>query len=125
MKYWDTVTKKDLEIAPGIINKDLVRRLNWNEYIRHIDGLIELGENDNPLVAGDHFEDVLVSLYIDAVHVIEDRYPEPLEIQEYLRKPETVVICQKLTIISVIVNEKIWPAIRNVLQELDDSELPF
>ena len=54
-----------------------------------------------------------------------DRYPEPLEIQEYLRKPETVVICQKLTIISVIVNEKIWPAIRNVLQELDDSELPF
>lgn len=124
MDMWTDFTKKeDLETESGAIDQDKIRLLSMNTYLKHIEDLIGMGANDDPEIAYDHLEDVMTDIFMCTTHAMEDRYPEPEEISEYLKKPENIEALQYWTYISVNADEYNWPAlVKSIREELNIPE---
>lgn len=116
MKTWSDVTKEDLEIAPGVINQEMVLEMTLNEYLQHIEGMIELGVNQYPEAAAEHIEDVMMMIIIDYFHVLQDRSPEPEEIQAHLREPNSIFARHYFVNICLLATEENWPELEKSIR---------
>ena len=117
MIWNDYLRREDLEIEPGVIDQDAARELTMNTYLDYIREFIDLGGNEFPDISWDQIENVMVDVFICYTHIFEDRYPEPEEIMEYMRRPETVETRQYLTYRCVHANKEKWPDIVRCIKE--------
>ena len=113
----DYLSREDLEIEPGVIDEDAVQELTMNTYLNYIREFIELGGNEFPDISWDQMENVMVDVFICRTHVFEDRYPEPEEIMEYIKRSENVETRQCLTYLCVHANKDNWPNVERYIKE--------
>lgn len=113
MKTWDEVTKEELilEYAPGVYatNAELQNQLNWYEYLRHMRDMLRTGILSDSAATREHIQDVLVDIFMNMVHVMEDRSPEPGEIDHYIRGEYAQKTINTLTGIALELTEENWP----------------
>ena len=129
MKTWDDVTKEELvhEMTDDVytINEELQNQLNWTEYLRHLRDMLSWGMLDDPLITREHLQDVVVDIFMDMTKVIQDRYPEPEEIQEYIRSSYAQQTINSLTEIALKLTHDNWPDFKERICEeagLDPDE---
>lgn len=113
MRTWDTVTKEELmqEIIPGgtEMNLKIQNQLNWAEYLRHMRDMLQMGLLSDPFIAREHLEDVVTDIYMNIFHIIEDRYPEPDEIDTYIRGEYAQKTINNLLEVALGLTEENWP----------------
>ncbi len=89
MKTWDTVTKEEVikKLDSGkeiVVNTEMINKLNWTDYIRHIRDMIETGMYLDRELVDEHIADVLVDIFMTTTRLVENRPAEPSEISEYM-----------------------------------------
>ena len=112
-------------MAPGIFDQETVRRLNWNTFIQYMDGLIELGGYDSPVIVRDVIEDMMLIIYLDAFEIFEGRCPEEAEVEAFMDHPGTAAMSRRLLMVFMNAGKDGWPGVKNKLLENSPFELPF
>ena len=121
---WDDFIKREeLESSPGIIDENMIRALSLNTYLIHIQEMIQDGTNKYPFWVAEHFETVMMDIFMSYKHAVEGRYPDPDEITEHLKMSENVDARKKLTALCYNTDLKDWPNVarqlRGMLPEID------
>lgn len=128
MKTWYTVTKDELvkEIVPGVTtsNEVLMNQLNWYEYLRHIKDMIAFGMNIDYELSDEHIEDVLEDIFRQVYHIMKERWPEPEEIADYMKKDSVQGIKASLVNLAMSHTEESWDIFeKDVREKLKLEEL--
>lgn len=119
MKTWDDVTREELvqEISSGVYstNTELQNQLNWTEYLRHMRDMLHMGMLDDPMITREHFEDVLVDIFMTSVRLLEKRGAEPDEINRYIQSSAVQKTVDALTEVALKLTNENWIEFRDNL----------
>lgn len=113
MKTWSSATIEDVvkEVSPGIFesNDEMINKLNWIEYLPHIRDMIDMGMYLDWGLVDEHVEDVLESIFMTTVRIMEGRPADPNEVAEYMSTEYAKKTREALVQLTMSNTPETWP----------------